>query len=469
MKLRFIILIILFSSLRVGYNFQDLVSLRRVRADKGTTLKAKLQPKLELVRLALFQAEIEQAKQKFKNDQEELNLLAQRLSEREVRETLRLTEEEITHLQNILRNYNEYSSKDIKKETGFSKLLFPGLLYLWIEKGPFYKGKIKVIFAPHMSEADFAELRPKLKRYVLEAKGKNFELLAILELGTLVLDVVIKIAEELKVSPYELLIKKRFEPILQRLLEEYQRGYQELLKDTEKGILPPQETLDTLKPFTRAYLIFMTTHHIKVLTEALELEAARHGALYQLLFTDAYESFLKGDLESYLTKRWESIVHHARNIILRDRTFQAQMERLGRPNLLVLSLRGDMHQIQSRIEEGFLLEEERPFPIFLSPSRELIQKYIRRETITEEEKREKLMADIIYLISATMLTISNPSMATRRIDEISVTISQLWSKLEILQLMETFAQGGEEAGNKYFLNWVKNSSLPDEIKNLFPL
>lgn len=159
-------------------------------------------------------------------------------------------------------------------------------------------------------------------------------------------------------------------------------------------------------------------------------------------------------------------MHLAENIKLRDRDFQAQIESLGKPNRYVLSIRGGMHQVESKTETGYEIREVRIFEPDSSPERELFQMLVEGKEISESEKRRFLLEDIVFLVGSELLRRHSPPIRMDEIDKIGRAIAEKWSEEEILQLMDRFANS-EQEGYARFLEWLSGSELPPEIKALF--
>ncbi|MCM8798611.1 MAG: hypothetical protein NC821_04020 [Candidatus Omnitrophica bacterium] len=449
-----------------------LVGLRRIK--EVLSLKVKLQPKLELVHLALPDPELTQAKQKFKDNQEELNKLADRLIEPNVQKSLELADTQVSELQRILRNYAQYSSREIEKETGFSKLAFPGLLYLWIEKGPFYKGKINITFGAHRNEADFEIVKKEWEKLIQLAEKSHFEIIFALESVPYSLEDILGVAQRLGINPSEILQSQKYDALLKDLLRKWNEKLDEIEASLKEGTLPPQSILDRALlgeggRFVIAELNFVAHQKKKVIFERVSLQAFKETMLAYLIDSEITNKVLgkEWNLELYLAKSWQSIIYHSNGFRIRDIDFQNQIHKYGRPNTYVLSFRGYIHQIQPRIEKGYEIEENRPQEFALPPMELLIQKHMRGEQISEEEKRDKLIKQLVSIISFNLLIEFHPTMETGKISEIASLIAQMWREVEILELMDKFKKGGQEAGVKYFLQWIKNSSLAEEIKRLF--
>lgn len=457
---------IVFSSLgRRDSSFHCLsLSLRRQKVT--VSLSTRIKPKLELIKLTLSNQEINQAKQLFKNNPDELNKLADKLSNPKIKNSLELTDSELKQLQNILRNYTQYSSSQIEKETGFSKLAFPALLHLWIEKGPFYKGKTTVIFTGHRNKADFEIVKMEWEKLIQEAEERGMEVVFVFEDLPLV-EEDLDFFYEVLGDPYSIFKGHKLDSYLQEYLKKNCEKLQEITSYLLKGEFPPNYVLPPKFQFETHK--FVAEQKREVIFEKVSLQALKEEWLSRFAKAEAFGClFEKGDLETYMNKMWLSFIHTSNAYKLRDMDFQELIEKLSKPNRYILSYRGCRHLIRARETEGYIIEEKRPENFPVEPEDLLVKKLMTGEPISEETKREMLLRNIIWFLGYELLKKSTPEIGSKRLWDILDSIAQRWTEEETLLLVDNFKQKGKEAGFEYFLNWIKNSSLPREIKNLFP-
>jgi hypothetical protein len=446
-------------------NAKFLNSLRRLK--QTPSLKEKLEFKLGLVKLALEEREINQAKQMFKSTPEALNELSRKISDSQVARELGLNSEEVTHLQAILRNYDKYSSGEIKRETGFSKSMFPALLYLWMEKGPFYPGKISVFFGSHVSKEDFEALCPTLERIIQEAHDKKVEVIFIVEFGSIGLKSVEEQANLLGVDVVTFLQDKKYRPRLNTLLMNIRKDMEEIYEEAQKGILPPEGELKGMPEFLQEEIKFVAEHRMKTYVEKLSVEALVEGLMGELRFQESLSALSQGNLSEYMEKRWQAVTHIAKNVRLRDKMFQDQIESLAKPNRYVISVRGARHKVEIKGEYGYEVREERISGFLPSPFERLVQMLVEGREISEGQRRDLLMKEIIGDIVLSFLGYK-PGLRLDEVYKIAAIISEKWSEKEILQLMNAFSISKQE-GYAYFWEWVSRSDLSSELKALFPL
>ncbi len=442
-------------------SFSDIgLGLRRIK--DALPLKSILEPKLELVKLALPNSELTQAEQSFKDSQEELNKLADRLSESRVKESLELSYPQIKELQDILRDYASRKSSEIESKTGFSKLAFPGLLHLWIEKGPFYKGEDTIVYGAHYSKYDFVPFRDVAEKKLKEAKSKNMHFLIIEEYGSLSLEFLRELFTYLNipVSLEEALTVPEYLEILKRIHEGEKKKTLEENKAFQKGEIPARYQGGS--EFHRELGEFFAENRLEVIIEDLDFEDWRRAMLFFLYSERAWQFLKQADIEKYIYWMKESVVQLARSAAHRDKRFLQQLEGLSRPNLMVVSRRGVMHLVEEGEKRGFKITNNFAAGKSFLPPHEIVRSIIEGKSLPASKERELFLkhipANILFPYAQQHI-----KRDTLFIFDMLRHIVDRWDELTILKLVDAYSNSETEAIN-FILEWLKKSGTQEEKK-----
>lgn len=465
----------------VLFSFQPAEARRMKDARQG--LKVRLSS-LGLVKFALPRSELDIAIRAFRSDRGKSLELARLVSTQRISQSLNLNSEEAGLLVEILGNYDRYSGSDIYELTGYGKKDFPAFLSLWVEKGPFYKGKAVIYYTNHFGEHDFNAIKKDLESRIKAAQAAGQKIIFINESTGPSITNVELLAQSLGVTTEALLTEEKHRTVLREFFEKVnsltnsfydliERGKAtlgELLSPSGGFYNPFYRGLSLSAQFDKPLLKLLAAYRVKTIPEQISFNAWRNYILSDYHRITFQRSIAEGDLEKalYHLKAYAEIA--ADSVRERDEEFMQFLRDTLKPNTIVLSDRGILHNqgVTSEDAESYTIETMPAYEPYLSPVHKLIISYIDGISVSEIEEEGILYREIINHLVFLFLVNTHPELPGLEITKVAVTISGVWGKEEAVELVDIIKRDGPKPMFvQLAISVIQDESFGPEVRSLF--